>query len=257
VPSADALQHERLAIEGLCEALTAAGRPSRVVAWPDRDPSAELTVDAIADLNGERWAIEHTRLTAPRTFPAAHKETMAALQTPLESIAQDAGYNVHLAVLPPVGSRSNRAEYFDSALRLAADGAGQGPGIYPMGDDAFTIAVVSSAGDRGTVASISAYSSDGGHPGLSGQLYRAMHLTWEHKLRHQLPPAKKAGFAVLLLLDGIPAPEQRVPPFWLADPMTVAEAIAQVLDANPAVVDEVWLRKLDGSYESIVPPADG
>ena len=76
--------HEHDAIEGLCEAFERNGRPARVVSWPDTDPTEALTVDAIAEIAGGRWVIEHSRLTVSNSFHRARKETLAALHGPLE-----------------------------------------------------------------------------------------------------------------------------------------------------------------------------
>lgn len=252
MPSQVDQQHEHDAIDGLCAELTVRGRSSRVTSWPDCDPTADLTVDAVADVDGTRWVIEHCRLTAWSTFPAMARAVREALQGPLNDVAASIGHFITLSVLPVTGSPPQRRNYYEATLANLRKVATQGPGFYPLADDAFTTATVhETAAIGGAQSTMSVWVSDGSSAALLEQLQTAMEHAWEKKLSKQLPPARSAGYRVLLLLDMIAAPDQQTPPQLLASASTVAQAIQDTLDRHPGVLDEVWLRNRDGSYEPL------
>ena len=251
MPSQADVAFEHEAILALCGHLTENGRISHVTSWPDLDPTTSLTVDALAMVGGVKTVIEHCRLTTQSAFPPALRDALAALT----EIARETRHPIHLSILPPSGGKaSERQAYYASALKLARSAARLGPGTYPLGTDAFTVAIVGApTGENATdpIATISSFTGDGGHPGLSGQLLRAMGGAWTHKLEAQLPPAKAVGCAIILLLDVIPAPDQQVPPHFLAFPATVAEAIQPLLDQHPGIVDEIWLREANRTFARV------
>jgi hypothetical protein len=177
---------------------------------------------------------------------------LRALEEPLQQIAEASGLSITLSVLPPAGGkRSDRNDYYQAALDLAQASAAQGAGSYGRADGV-TMAVVSHpAADEGVRSAVVSSISDG-RSTLSERLHRAMQHAWTHKLSQQLPPAKAAGYPVLLLADAIPAPDQRAPSPFPATLYTVAQALQPLLDAHPGVIDQVWLRERAGSYHLVL-----
>jgi hypothetical protein len=257
MPSQDAVAFEHEAIKGLCAAFTAAGRVTRVVSWPDQDPDVELTVDSIVDIDGATWVVEHCRLAHASTFHPARLAAEGALNDPIGALAEQAGMVANLTIAPPIADRANRRaarEYYDRVIDLARTSFSKGPGIYQIEGDIFTMIEVvdTPASDDGRRVFIHSYFAT--HPGLAGQISASMTEALTKKLTRQLPRAKTAGYGVVLLLDKLRGPDQLVMSHFTASVPTIALAVEPLISDHPGVVDEVWVRELDGNYYQVLPP---
>ena len=67
-------QHEDSALRALSDELRAQGHQVTVIANPDRGDSHPLTVDAIIEIDGTEWAVDHMLLSRPDNLQPAMAE---------------------------------------------------------------------------------------------------------------------------------------------------------------------------------------
>jgi hypothetical protein len=78
--------HEDAALQALCDELIARGSSAEITAYPDRDPQHPLTVDALINISGTEWAVDHCLLSRPPLLPPALKMAKETLQRRLDVI---------------------------------------------------------------------------------------------------------------------------------------------------------------------------
>lgn len=236
--------HEDTALAAFCDELTARGCRVRVTAHPDRYPGHPLSVDALIDIDGEEWAIDHCLLSRPPQLPPAMNAAEAALQTKLDQIAHQHGRVIVASYLPQTGTKGQQwgAAYYDKLIELAEQAAAT-EGL-TSGDDGF--ATVQAIPSQTPGAVLVPFTDTTASPFTITQLDAGLREPFLRKLDGQLRRAKEAGYPTALLLDQLPRPGGNSHTVWNAGPTTVAAVAARILrdhqQQNPNVLDQVWLR---------------
>lgn len=240
--------HEDRALDALVAALVAMGHDAAVTAHPDRDPSDQLTVDAIVTVDGTPWAVDHILLSRDDRIPGARATGEKRLQRPLEAIAADAGLAMSISYQPRTGP--DAAAYYDSVLEMAKAAAVDGDNRHA--GDGFTMVQIMHNSPPGMV-SLTSFLTMTGNPLVSQQIEEGIGRALDKKLTKQLRRAKDAGYPVMLLLDSAPRPGSHNDTVWMAGhPATVLAAVQPHLDAHPGVVDQVWWIPLNADGAQLI-----
>jgi hypothetical protein len=228
--------HEDRALNTLIRTLAGLGHDALIVTHPDRDPSHPLTVDALLNIDGTEWAVDHFLLSRDNRIPGARRSTEKRLRPALETIARAAGIALSISYRPHAGS--DAAVYCASVIDLARAAAADGRTRY-AGDGCTRTGVWPHA-PVGAVG-LSPFLTVTGDAKLSHQIDEGVGATLEKKLTGQLRRAKETGYPVMLLLDGTPRPGVANDTIWMtAHPNTVRAAVKPHLDSHPGTVEVVW-----------------
>ena len=93
---------DRRAVYEFCEALSAqTGMSVTVLSHPEDEPSHSLNVDALLDIDGEVWAMDHVRLVYDRQLIPAIDDIEDSLRTALEKLAEEHDGYLIVSYLPP------------------------------------------------------------------------------------------------------------------------------------------------------------
>jgi hypothetical protein len=234
--SQEKTDHEDRALAALVRALSGTGHQARVASHPDRDNSVSLTVDALVDLDGTQWAVDHCLLSRDDRIPGARQGTEKRLQEPLEAIARQTGVALSVTYQPHAGP--DTAAYCETILDMARAVAVDGQTRYR--DDGCTSVAVWPHAPAGEVG-LSPFLTMTRDARLSNQIEEGIGPALDRKLAGQLRRAKDAGYPVMLLLDGAPRPGSLNDTIWMtAHPATVRAAVQPHLEAHPGVIDLVW-----------------
>jgi hypothetical protein len=143
-------QHEDSALAMLCAEFSAQGRPARVVEHPDRQPGSPLTVDAILDIDGDCWAVDHCLVSRARTLPTAMSVAEKKLLPCLQGLADRYGVGLYVSYLPQTVEPNRKARkangigaYYESLLAYAEQTARSGEAY--LGDDGMARKCIRSA----------------------------------------------------------------------------------------------------------------
>lgn len=234
------------ALAALATALNESGRAARLTTNPDRDPEHPLTVDAVFEIDGQAWAVEHTRLTFAQSGPAASTSAERRLRPRLESIAVKSGRSMMVGIAPHLANNdAHDAEVIAMAERAAATGQDQwGEGAFPS-----VQLIAGSAGASPIVELMMALTTD---PSVEAQLTETMTEPIRKKADGQLRAAKGAGFPVMLLVDQVTPIDTKMPSNFTASPVTVGKVLASILSEFPATVHESWMRDRSGALHRIL-----
>jgi len=246
---------EDAALQAFCDELTARGHQTRITCNPDRDQHHHLTVDALIDIDGEQWAVDHCLLSRPPQLPPAMKNAEAALQTRLDAIAQEHGRMIVASYLPQTGAVGQQwgTAYYDKLIELAKQ-AVTTDGLVG-GDDGFATAQAVPSQTPGVV--LVPFTDTTGNPLTSAQIDAGLRTPLLEKLDGQLKRAKEAGHRTALLLDQLPRPGTNSHTVWNAGPTTIAAVTQHILrdhqQQNPKVLDQVWLRPATPASPLVAP----
>ena len=237
--------HEDGALQALCEELIARGNHAHITAHPDRDRGHPLTVDAMINIDGTEWAVDHCLLSRPQLLPPAMKAAEVALQTRLDAIAKEHKRLIFASYLPQTGVKGEKwgAAYYDRIVKLAGEAVAMDAPVV-VGDDTFSM--VQTRPSDSPAAVLAPFTDTTGHPGVGTQVDAGLRAPLLKKLEGQLKQAKEAGFPTALLLDQVPRPGSNNNTVWIASPTTIAAAVTAILkthsETHPKVLDQVWLR---------------
>lgn len=227
--------HEDRALAALVRALVDRGHHVQVVGHPDRVAADPLTVDALVEVDGVLWAVDHCLLSRDGRIPGARQVTEKGLQEQLEAVAASTGIALSVSYKPQTKAEvtSYVAKVVDMARAVAADGVAR----Y---DDGHTSVALLPHAEPGEVA-LSAFLTMTGDAQLSHQIEEGIGKALDKKLTRQLKNAKDLGYPVMLLLDGSPRPGIANDTIWAtAHPETVRAAVQPHLHAHPSIVDLLW-----------------
>jgi hypothetical protein len=239
--------YERAALEELALELTRQGRPATVTGWPEDDgPRADgLTVDALYEMAGRTWAVEHTRVTFGEKVEPHRQEAERELRAPLTALARDHDRSLLVLVERPAGDARARQAYFASVCALA-EAALQDPSGSASSGGSRVLALPPTGEEQVQILTTMAATAN-----IQDQVRDALVDSLSAKLTKQLARANDLGFPVLLLLDQMEPPGDTTPAQWLAAPATVEAATAPMFDAHPGVVNELWLRDPRGAFHAL------
>ncbi len=236
---------ERDAIRGLASHFRSLGLLVAELGHPEDDPEHLINVDAKFQIGNILWAVEHSRIVYdPQGVPA---ETAAEkyLRPRLSEIAKLHGIHLRAAFYAPRwnGKKLPRAEW-DAIVKLAQKAASEkGWAADERGNS-----VVATAGTPSV--DFTFFASD--NPYLAAQYEKALRSPLNSKLSGQLRLAKNDGYSVLLLLDQYPAPAADPGTMWMPDAGTLNFVARQLIDEQPGIVDEIWLREGSGNYRRVI-----
>jgi hypothetical protein len=235
--------HEDSAIAALCDELAARGRQVRLLGNPDRDrgrSNTRLTVDALIEIDGTAWAVDHCLVSRPPELPAAMRYAGKALWKPLEELAGSTHTGMAVQYQPQVDA------YYAEVLRLAGQACKTGKpvsdfkrGILIQGwpDEQSRVTLQAVADLTGSIFLGSQIEA-----GLADALGRKLADAQGRKSAGQLKRAKEAGYPVALLLDQVPRPGVHSATIRIASPARIAKVVQRILNEHPGVVDQVWLQ---------------
>ncbi|HXZ82268.1 MAG TPA: hypothetical protein VED84_00780 [Acidimicrobiales bacterium] len=226
------------------------------MSYPEDDSGNPLTVDAVARVGGELWAIDHMRLAYEPTVIPAGDEAVQMLRGPLKELADRYGCCLHVGVLPPRRRARIRPKidaYYSDVLRRAEAAVISGEDWFDL--DGFTSVQILKGGVRPDAEKVEVATWLGESASVEDQVVAALEGPLTAKLRGQLAAAKRADHRVMLLIDQVPDPTRRQPTVFLASWQTVKMVVDRVVTSLPGVVDCVWFRAGDGSFTNLTSPS--
>lgn len=246
--------HEDAALAALVDELTGRGKSVRITDHPDRISGNTLTVDALIDIDGTVWAVDHCLVSRPPQLPPAVAYAEKVLEPALDSLAVKEQCRI-VASFAPLSGNTGKAQdaifYQDMIAKATASVAARKVVYEP---NRFRIEFT--AGDPEVL--LIPWAVDGA-AGMSSadQVDEGLRDAVTKKLDGQLRRAKEAGYPTMLLVDQIPRPGTMSHTVWNAGPTAVAGAIQQIIDDhrqnNPLVLDQVWLRPIGVGSPMSVP----
>lgn len=235
--------YEREAVRSFTRELARRGRRALVVSWPEdeeRDPRG-LTVDALLDIDGELYAVDHSRVTyGPRVVPAL-VESDRRLAERLERLAAAHGRAIVVSLAPPDGSPGARDAFLDLVVELAEAALLDGTS-YLADDGATSVQLLPTPTIRGGPNRVAIFGRLASTPSVEEQVRSALRAPVEKKLSRQLARARSLGYRAILLLDQYPPPAAVAPSNELAAPATIASVMGDLVVDHPGVLTESWLR---------------
>lgn len=234
-------QHEESALQELVNELKARGRQARITGRPDIDGHPVLTTDAVLEVDGREWAVDHCLVSREADLPPAMAQADKTLSARLQPVADAHSRGLAVSYLPQAKASHTKKEienYYDEVVRTAETAAGTGQ--MAVGHDGFITVQVYDA-DQPEVSLIP-FTDTTGNAFLGTQIEAGLAGPLAKKLEGQLKRAKDAGYPVALLLDQIPRPGSGNKTIWLASAYTIAQVTQRALNQHPGIVDQVWLR---------------
>lgn len=241
----DKQDHEDAALAALVNELTGRGKSARITDHPDRDPAHPLTVDALIDIDGAVWAVDHCLASRPPQLPPAVMRAEKVLGLALEALAVQEHCRIIASFTPLSGNpgAAQDATYYEDLILKATNGAATRKAVY----EPHRFHVEFTEGDPEVVLMPWAVDSAAGLSSAD-QVEGGLRDAVTKKLNGQLRRAKDASYPTMLLVDQIPRPGTMSHTVWTAGPTAVAGAIQRIIgdhrQANPPVLDQVWLRPI-------------
>lgn len=243
---------EREAITEFLDELRAkVGVDAELISYPEDDLSHPLTVDAAARIDGTLWAIEHMRLAYEPTVLPSSDDAERRLRGQLESLADRHRCCLFVGVLPPRRHAEARPEidaYYSDIVKHAEEAISSGDDWFD-GDGFTSVQVFEREGPNPESVEIATWLAD--TASIEGQVVAALESSLVGKLGGQLVAAKRAGYAVMLLIDQVHDPARRQPSVFLASSLTVRVVVDRIVASAPGVVDCIWFRGGDGSLSEL------
>ena len=254
VTDAAGQRFDRRSVYDFCEALSAqAGMSVTVLSHPEDDPSHLLKVDALLDIDGEVWALDHVRLVYDRQLIPANSTTSKTLSTPpwrssLNTTADPGASD------PPAGSspaarhpgragrrarESEKGAFVARIVALAEQALTTGQDRF-LHEGITTVRLALQPNPSGQRVDLLAWGSAG--PWIEAQVTAGLADSLRSKLSDLLARAKQAGYPVMLLIDQVQDPDSRQPSQFLAGAWSVSPLVDQVMQERPGVLDSVWFR---------------
>jgi hypothetical protein len=235
--------HEDLALTALCDELTARGRAAKLISHPDRDgDDPQLTVDALMDVNGILWAVDHCLVSRSPELPAAMRDGEKALRRPLEAVAESTHTSLAVQYQPQAGTtradKRRGAAYYQAVIQLAQRACNTAVPVAA----ADGVVMIQGWPDWQPKVYLQAVADLTGNIFLGTQIEAGLKAALTKKLTGQLKRAKDAGYKTALLLDQTPRPGTQSMPIRIASPAGIAAVVQRILDQHPSVVDQVWLQ---------------
>ncbi|OLE28816.1 MAG: hypothetical protein AUG49_01300 [Catenulispora sp. 13_1_20CM_3_70_7] len=246
--------HEDAALAALVDELTGRGKSVRITDHPDRSPGNTLTVDALIDIDGTIWAVDHCLVSRPPQLPPAVANAEKLLEPALEALAVKEQCRI-VASFAPISGKTGKAQdatFYQDMIAKVTVGIATRKTVYEP--NRFHIEFTE---DDPEVV-LMPWAVDGA-AGLSSadQVDEGLRDAVTKKLNGQLSRAKQVGYPTMLLLDQIPRPGTMCSTVWNAGPTAVAGAIQRIIDDhrhnNPPVLDQVWLRPIGVGSPMSVP----
>jgi hypothetical protein len=244
--------HEDGALSALCAELTAQGRLAVIVEHPDRQPGSGLTVDAILDVDGVRWAVDHCLLSRASELPTRMTVAEKSLRDRLDAIALRFGVRLFVAYLPqPVAQdrktrRINGIGSYYEALLTHAERAARTREPYLGSDGMAQVHLLEEGWGPGELPPVvlAPFTNATGSIFIGNEVDAGLREPLTKKLDRQFRPAKALGMRTMLLLDQIPRPGGGHT-VWMASPRLVASTVSAILKdtGGESAIDEVWLRQ--------------
>ena len=238
---------DRRAIREFCESLSAqTGVTATVLCHPEDDSSSPLTVDALLDISGEVWAVDHVRLVYDCALIPAVDDIADRLRSALQQLATEHDRYLIVNYLPPglsstasekgrAGKRAREAEraaFVDKIVGLAMQAVTTGDDRF-LHDGLNTVRFALSRPSDGERVHLMAWGSGGTF--LDAQVAAGLADALRAKVADQLANAKEAGYRVMLLIDQVQDPASRQPSFFLAtadgDATATSAGIGDLLEA--------------------------
>ncbi len=254
VTDAAGQRFDRRSVYDFCEALSAqTGMSVTVLSHPEDDPSHLLKVDALLDIDGEVWALDHVRLVYDRQLIPAIDDIEDSLHAALEKLATEHDGYLVVSYLPPglspaarhpgrAGRRARESEKGAFVARIVA----LAEQALTTGQDRFlhegitTVRLALQPNPSGQRVDLLAWGSAG--PWIEAQVTAGLADSLRSKLSDLLARAKQAGYPVMLLIDQVQDPDSRQPSQFLAGAWSVSPLVDQVMQERPGVLDSVWFR---------------
>ena len=237
---------ERTALIALRDWFSDRGQPSQFLRSPEDDPNDPLNLDGILAVGSDRWAVDHMRITwGKRTVPATEH---VGRTFPLEKLAQE--YRRDLWVTMPLwpGDRRAAQPYLARTEMLARTALTTT--VDHFDQDGFTTIQTREPRDPERPAfQLSVYPSR--NVFLGTQVREAIEEALTHKLTAQLPPAKRVGYRVGILLDQMEFEQSKQSSIWMPRPPTIAGAVNEVAALYPQILDAIWLRGPTGEVREL------
>lgn len=233
--------HEEGALQALVNDLKARGRDAKITGRPDIEGHQVLTTDAILEIDGREWAVDHCLVSREPDLPPAMAQAEKTLLSRLQAVAEAHKCRLTVSYLPQAKSGRSRQEiedYYNEVIGTAETAAKSGQ--MSAGSDGFITVQVHPA--NAPEVALIPFTDTTGNPFLGTQLEAGLTRPLTKKLTGQLKNAKDAGWPVALLLDQIPRPGSGNRTIWLASAYTIAQVVQRLLDQHPGIVDQVWLR---------------
>lgn len=234
-------QHEESALQELVNELKARGRQARITGRPDIDGHPVLTTDAVLEIDGREWAVDHCLVSREPDLPPAMAQADKTLSSRLQPVADAHKCGLAVSYLPQAKSGHTKKEienYYDEVVRTAETAAKTRQ--MAVADDGFITAQVYDADPPEVI--VIPFTDTTGNAFLGAQIEAGLAGPLTKKLEGQPKRAKDAGYPVALLLDQIPRPGSGNKTIWLASAYTIAQVSQRVLNQHPGIVDQVWLR---------------
>lgn len=244
---------EREAIAELLNELRAqVGADAELISHPEDDLSDPLTVDAVARIDREVWAIDHMRLTYEPTVVPAGDDAERSLRGRLEWLADRHRCCLSVGVLPPRRRAATPAEidaYYSNIVSRAEAAIASGDDWFER--DGFTSVQVLQRGERRDAQSVKIATWLADTASIEDQIVVALESSLVAKLAGQLAAAKCAGYRVMLLIDQVQDSTQRQPSLFLASWWAVKIVVDRIVASAPEVIDCVWFRAGDGLFMNL------
>src|SRR5258706_3036584 len=110
--------HEETGLNALGDELTGRGRQARITCGPDVDGHPVLYTDAVLEIDGRDWAVDHCLISRPADLPPAMAQAEKTLRARLEVIAERYQRGVYAAYLPQASAGRAAKDidaYYDEA----------------------------------------------------------------------------------------------------------------------------------------------
>ncbi len=240
---ADKTEHEDVVVEALIGTLRSAGENVRLLERPDRLQRSErcyadLTTDALIEINSCQWSIDVMSLAAP----GSHGTVPIALQNCVDSIASDCEVLLYLQGESP---SIDRVGAVCGALRRAVE-AEPSSGRWDQDDiEAVWRRVDGEEQPSGCMAILMESPSAEIQEQIAATLARPL----RRKGAIQAAPASSAGCRSAVVIDWAGHQGIQQGTHWLSSsPLTVKAAVDSVLDGEQTLLDAVVLRDRIGGW---------
>src|SRR5262249_125992 len=123
---------------------------ARITGRPDIDGHPVLTTDAVLEIDGREWAVDHCLVSREPDLPPAMAQAEKTLLARLQPVADAHKCGLAISFLPQAKSGQTKKEgenYYDEVVRTAETAAETGQ--MAMGSDGFITAQVYDAGPPG------------------------------------------------------------------------------------------------------------
>lgn len=236
---------ERGAIDGLVSHLRNSSREVELICIPEDNEKHPLTVDGELQIDGERWAVDHMRVSRDSMTIPATTSIEKLLKPMLDEFARERNVTLFVTLHPPRLAQNRQAAqtFRDSVLVLAREAVEDLGALKHDKNHTFVRALTETC-MPGSL--ISVWGDD--DPLVENQVRKGIRDPLLKKFNKQLRNARDLGWKTILLLDQMDDPCSKHPSIWCALPGTIGIVVDQVIKEANFGPSEVWLRTGAGTY---------